>query len=427
MDDAKHKLQVDGIHTFQELLYEIISNGLFAEITRGFITYTNYAITLPLYFIENSTFFFLVHTFLVWAYILIFSFSVASYIQKLYPKISRIKIMFVLNTFIYSYPFTIELFFFPSLQEKSIILAAPILLGAYALTVNRNTKTYFLVIFFALIILLGTKIQVIFFLAILVLLLGNTVNADNKNRFRVVSLSALVALTTAILIIISFRGTYTGNFYDNQNNYGFSVSNIIVAVLILLCFAGFIGSRIIELKTLLTGFNRISNFFIPIIFYLFGVFIWGSGIYLLSLIGILLSVPLTLITLKFYPFLGKTYAVLIWIPITIFVFIRSFQVFENMNALENVFQWINESGRQNTTIVTNCLEGKDSLNYYSKHLLDENVEAEFKFIKNHALIKGSLVLHDKRFCPFSKYFNPEENFEKRSGRNGTYEIYEIVK
>jgi hypothetical protein len=52
--------------------------------------------------------------------------------------------------------FTIELFFFPSLQEKSIILAAPILLGAYALTVNRNTKIYFISLF-PFILLIGAS------------------------------------------------------------------------------------------------------------------------------------------------------------------------------------------------------------------------------------------------------------------------------
>jgi hypothetical protein len=427
MDDAKHKLQVDGIHTFQELIYEIILNGFFAEMTRGFITYTNYAITLPLYFIENSIYFFLVHVFLVWAYILSFAFSVALYIHRLHPKISKMSIMVVLTTIIYSYPFTMELFFFPSLQEKSIILAAPILLGFYALTINRNTKVYFLAMFFSLVIVLGTKIQVIFLLAILVLLLGNTVKINHKNRFRIISLSVLVVLTSTILILVSFLGTYTGKFYDNEKKYDLSVSNIVVAFLIILCFTGFLGSRIIESKTNLKGLKRISNFFIPIGFYLIGVFIWGSGIYLLSLIGLLLCVPLTLIALKFYPLWNKSYAGLIWIPITIFVFIRSYQVFDNMNALENVFEWINKSGRPNSIIVTNCLEGKDSLNYYSKLLLKENVEAEFKFIKNYTMLEGSFILHDKRFCSFLEYLNPEENFEKRNGRNQVYEIYELVK
>ena len=427
MDDAKHKLQVDGIHTFQELIYEIILNGLFVEMTRGFITYTNYAITLPLYFIENSIYFFLVHVFLVWAYILIFAFSVALYIHRVHPKISKMSIMVVLTTIIYSYPFTMELFFFPSLQEKSIILAAPILLGFYALTINRNTKVYFLAMFFSLVIVLGTKIQVIFLLAILVLLLGNTVPINHKNRFRIISLSVLVVSTSTILILVSFFGTYTGKFYDNEKRYELSAGNIAVAFLIIFCIAGFLGSRIIESKTNLTGLKRISNFFIPISFYLFGVFIWGSGIYLLSLIGLLLSVPLTIIALKFYPRWNKSFAASIWIPITIFVFVRSFQVFDNMNALENVFKWINESGRINNTIVTNCLEGRDSLNYYAKQLVRDEVEAEFKFIKNYNLLEGSLVLHDKRFCSFSEYLNSEEKFKKLVGGNEVYEIYELVK
>ncbi len=427
MDDAKHKLQVDGIHTFQELINEIILNGFFAEITRGFLTYTNYAITLPLYFLENSIYFFLVHTFLVWAYILSFAFSVALYIHRLYPKISKMRIMIVLTTIIYSYPFTIELFFFPSLQEKSIILAAPILLGFYALTIKRNTKVYFLAMFFSFVIVLGTKIQVIFLLAILVLLLGNTVKIDHKNRFRIISLSVLAVLTSTILILVSFLGTYTGKLYNNQQKYDLSISNIVVAFLVILCIAGFLGSRIIESKTTLTGLKRISNFFIPIGFYLIGVFIWGSGIYLLSLIGLLLCVPLTLIALKFYPLWNKSYAGLIWIPITIFIFIRSYQVFDNMNALENVFEWINKSGRPNSIIVTNCLEGKDSLNYYSKHLLKENVETEFKFIKNYNLLEGSLVLHDKRFCSFSEYLDSDKKFKKLDGGNEVYEIFEFLK
>jgi len=427
MDDAKHKLQVDGIDTFQEFINEIISNGFLSGIIWGYITYTSYAITLPLYFIENSIYFFLFHAFLVWAYILSFSFSIALYIHRLYPKISKLRIMVILNTFIYGYPFTIELFFFPSLQEKSIILAAPILLGSYALTVNRNTKIYFIMMFFSLIFVFGTKTQVIFLLAILVLLLGNTVKADHESRFRIISLSVLVIFASMIIILISFLGTYTRKFYENEGNYDFSTVDMIVTFLIILCITGFLGARLIESKTLLKGFNRISNFFIPIVLYLLGVFILGSGTYLLSLIGLLLSVPLTLIALRFYPRWEKTYTVLIWIPITFFVFIRSFQVFDNMNDLENVFEWINESGRQNNTIVTNCLEGVDSLNYYSKQLLKEEVEVEFKFIKNYNLLEGSLVLHDTRFCSFSEYLNLEEKFKKLHGRNGVYEIYELVK
>jgi hypothetical protein len=101
MDDAKHKLQVDGIDTFQEFINEIISTGFLSGMIWGYVTYTSYAITLPLYFIENSIYFFLVHAFFVWAYILSFSFSIALYIHRLYPKISKLRIMVILNTFIY--------------------------------------------------------------------------------------------------------------------------------------------------------------------------------------------------------------------------------------------------------------------------------------------------------------------------------------
>lgn len=261
-----------------------------SDFSSGFLRVASWVVVWPLYWLSSivgSAGLYVTNAAVVIAALLVF---IGAYYRLLRWRNPWLIPLALGATFLW--PYTAELFVFPSLQEKAVVLGAGLLLlwATWGIQVKSNLVSY-ITLTATTVFAFNTKTQIVVFvpglvLAALVVYRRLDSSQITSAKRRVLVAAALWGFASLLVIILAFTGSYTTSVRDADAV--FSVSNTGVQ---LMGVAGAVfGGALLVRKRL--GLAVVSEL-VVLSWLLFGFCafaLWGPTNYSMSLAGVILGV-----------------------------------------------------------------------------------------------------------------------------------------
>ena len=398
MDDGRYLKLAESIYDLNDYFQVLYRIGLIQDLSDGFIRFTHLAIVLPLYFFRSPESLFILNAGLVFliAFCLIYELT-----HILCNKFSRS--FFTISCILFLiWPWSFDLFIYPSLQEKSVLFLLFISLNWFrnqAKKTNLTTWDYFISLII-LIFAFTTKIHFLAFIPGLFVIFYQSFFTNYKFFRYLVFLCFTLSIP---LLLVAINGSYTSQGFtsDFLDNFINSLGNIWILIALLIFLFSLISS---QLSTSRLGTVAVSFFGL---FTCIGIMLWGSYSYILSSLGIFLGCLTTnLLKILLYNFLYSSklvyvnlqkvivmgYIVLSLVCIS-WINYRSYTAFTSLKSIKVFLSSSTAQEIKNKAIFLPCEEARQHFNFYSEKILNREIfSSEFD--------SSTFILTSLRFCPY---------------------------
>lgn len=396
MDDGRYLKLAKSVHDFSDFFSIVYKIGILQDFNDGFIRFTHLTLVLPFYLFGNPETLYILNA----IFVLLIAYLLVKELTIILCDEFRVD-FFVLSTiFLLIWPWTFDLFIYPSLQEKSVLFLLFINLRfiRYQLEKSNPRLWDFIFSFILVVLAFGTKIHFVAFVPGLIALINQSFSSTKMKVYKIFYIF-LYLILSIILLWIAFQGNYTSKISSNSliSNLINSLYNvwILVALLIILCslftinlYKSIIGSKVVLLFGLFTCI---------------GIMFWGSYSYILSILGIFLScLFINLVTTLFRKFNFVFFRPLIFKWSFIFISIaicflwinyRSYTAFTNLRSIYVFFDSSFFSNIPNNSVFLPCKEASEHYNFYSYVLTKK-----LPFSSTEST--SSYIFTNRRLCPY---------------------------
>jgi hypothetical protein len=301
------------------------------------------------------------------------------------------------------WPYTFELVFFPSLEEKGVLLAAALLFWWTKAQPWRLSLFLFVLISISLLgIAATTKGQIVLFLpaiATSALIYMRPISGLKRSLMFVV----LAAVTGGLVLIGALNGGYSGNqragsiLQNAQGRASFLVLFLVFTYLIVVI--------LVWKSTLLTHLSWLVPLVLMLSFYA-GIVYFGVRNYHLSIFGVMFGSAVAVVVGNLKSMKLQQLATVGLIVVTIgWTLYRIPQVFEPLHGIGAFTQGqiAKDLADEGAVIYTSCVEGSGHFNYYTERKW--GVTPEFKPLEGDGAgyrfgipDDGQYVFGDRRLC-----------------------------
>lgn len=311
----------------------------------------------------------------------------------------------LLATFLW--PFTLEMAFFPGMDERGLIASAACAFLALRATLRMKNPTlaYTLALLIPFLILLNKSQMVVFGVGLLTAVLIS----DSRPGKRKLFLLAVILLSILFQFVMALRGGYSsgvrsGSFIGNLlTPYGIVLWGILLIFLIISFYAIVPQGRISILSRL------IPELFIPVSMmaaFVVGIGLWGIRNYWLAVFGVMFGSAVAVVVGNLKSVRLQQLATVGLIVVTVgWTLYRIPQVFEPLHGIGAFTQGqiAKDLADEGAVIYTSCVEGSGHFNYYTERKW--GVTPEFKPLEganpgyNFGIPDdGQYVFGDRRLC-----------------------------
>jgi hypothetical protein len=397
MDDGNRLSLVDGVATLQALQ----SFALFHGNAFGYFgaTATGMSTTLPGYVIGHhfgASALFVVNVMVLSFCMLTFAWG----LRRVMNWSSNALIVVTVTAFLW--PFTFEMVFFPSLQEKGLMLAIGLLFWWVASGGRVKNSVLFWsssLVLFAM--SATTKTQVVVFLPAIALAALLT-PARFKTRARQLGIVVLSTATGLFVALVGLTGSYSGAQRSGdlastfRSTYSVLILGIVVVYGVYLGVRFLSGSRnYLELIPLV----MMATFWVSIVYF-------GYRNYFLSIFGVMFGSAVAVVVGNLKSVKLQQLATVGLIVVTVgWTLYRIPQVFEPLHGIGAFTQGqiAKDLADEDAVIYTSCVEGSGHFNYYTERKW--GVTPEFKPLEGDGAgyrfgipDDGQYVFGDRRLC-----------------------------
>jgi hypothetical protein len=408
MDDGRYlKLakSVNDLPDFVKVVYEV---GLVQDINDGFIRFTHIALVLPLYLFETPETLFIFNS----IFVLLTACFLIKEITIILCKEFRVD-FFVLSFISFLiWPWTFDLFIYPSLQEKSVLLLLFLNLRFIRYQEQKNNPKLwdFIISFTLLFFAFGTKIHFVALIPGLILYINKSFVTTKMKLYRIFY-TISCSILSFILIFIAMKGNYTSSHSSSRLllNFTNSFYNIWILCALIILFCSLVVINLYESK------NGALVVLLFGAFICFGIMFWGSYSYILSILGIFLSCLFTnLFTslIKKFKFNIIQSQTIKWCVIfisliisTLWINYRSYTAFTNLRSIYVFLESSYFKNIPNNSVFLPCNEARDHYNFYS-YILANRIP--FSSLQS----TSSYIFTNRRLCPYNttgRFLWPKHN------------------
>jgi len=423
MDDGRLLTYATGGGPFQ------FANDLAGGTGTGFIRWSSMFLIWPIYWlgsVAGSTWFFVANAVLVFVCTSIFGLSLA---RLMGWKNSWVLLSFIAAAF--TWPYSAELFFFPSLSEKGIILGAGLLFWWVSQAPRFESRLFYWMSFIAVVAFaFSSKTQIVVFIPAIIFSLWvkhPSTHASLSIRRRIL-VTCTLFLFSASALFLALNGSYT------QSTQGSVDLDFLrdTRFLLLISISG-----LYALALLIRARLAINCFmdWVPMVMLLSisGAFVvWDIRNYFLAIAGVMVGSAVGTIVGWMQPSSKQVgVAIALSIVACAWLLIRLPTVFGSLASVGDFLTdpIIQRLETEHAAVYVTCMEAPD---HYNKYAADKEINGfEFVFLGDRESLLTSdknsnseFVLADSRLCPWTRE-STNAQVVWTNGTQGAFQLYEL--
>jgi hypothetical protein len=364
----------------------------------GFINNTAMVITWPVYALGSAlgpTVFFAVNSVLTFSLILFAAFALTRVLNICTPVT-----MLVFTSAAFLWPYTTDLLFFPSLQEKGVILGVAVLfLWIHFTRTKRSSMVFWLTFTLASVLAFATKTHIALFMPAIVAALW-MVNQGHRTSN---SVSRLIGATVALLVLgigtlwLAYTGSYTSGTQGARDASFLFDRRFLLLVALAAGYSACLAYRAvrreyraIELVPLLIVIPFIASFSV-----------WTVRNYYLAVVSIGVAAMAAVIVANFKSkYAGPTAALICLAAALVWIAWRVPQIYQPLASVQDFLVSTEAQllGQQRELVGVLCAEAPLHFNRYS--VSEGAADLQFEWTADR-IEDFEFVLGDDRLCPFN--------------------------
>jgi hypothetical protein len=385
----------------------------------GFINNSSMLITWPAYALGSAfgpTIFFATNALLSFSIILFSAYAITKVLNIFSPATI---LAFVSIAFLW--PYTSDLLFFPSLQEKGVILGVALLFFWIHFTRRRRSPFVFWFTFaLASIFAFSTKTHIALFLPAIIaaLWMVNWRQRASNSPARLVVATALLLLLGFGTVWLALMGDYSAGTQGERNLSYLSDRRFQLLVILALGYSAYLGYRAIkrnfcaiELVPLLIVLPFIASFSV-----------WAVRNYYLSVVSIGLAAMAAVVIANLRSkYVGPIAALFCLAAALVWITWRVPQIYQPLASIQEFLTSTEAQrlGEQEEVVGVFCPEAPTHFNRYA--VSERIADLQFEWTGD-GLEDVEFVLGDSRLCPFNlETADWELRWESQSGKG--YALY----
>ncbi len=303
---------------------------------------------------------------------------------------------------VFLWPFSVELIFYPGLQEKGVILAIALLTWWIHRGITVRSNTIFWSVTIGLFVLSATtKTQVVVYLpaiGTLALALRN----EYPNKTRPSGIAVIVIITTAFIALAGLSGTYSGSQRTGSLITNAMLPYSLVILTVALGYAIYLGVRVMYGKHKLLDFVPLvmmTTMWVAIIYF-------GYRNYFLSIFGPMFGAAIAVIIGHMKSHLLQRVATTVVLASTIaWVLFRIPQVFLPLHGIGAFTQGdiVRDLALEHATVYASCAEGAGHFRRYTERKW--GISPDFRPLEGQGAygfgipVNANYIFGDRRLCP----------------------------
>jgi hypothetical protein len=384
----------------------MFANELRGSIDTGFIRATSMIIVWPTYWlgsIAGPVWFYLANTALVFACLAVFGLAMG---RLLAWKSTWLGVVFLSASLLW--PYTAELFSFPSLSEKGIILGAALIFWWIA-EAHRFTSpiAFWLSLVAISLFAFATKTQILVFVPgfLYALWVCRFTARGQLTKVRAIVVSGYLLLLSAVLLVLALGGSYTKGTQGPLDMSFLSDRRFQFLMLLIVLYVITLVIRVILRR------NRLSDW-VPAVMLvsMCGAFVlWDIRNYFLAIAGVMVGSAIATVASWARPTWQQVcLALALTISASAWLLFRLPAVYGSLASVGDFLASpiVKQLDAERATVYVSCMEAPDHYNRYAANLGLSGLT--FDFLANRPTVVASdqppgneYIFGDARLCPWS--------------------------
>ena len=363
----------------------------------GFLQHTSMLITWPIYALGSAfgpTVFFVANALLTFSLILFASYALTKVLNICTPVTI---LTFVSTAFLW--PYTTDLLFFPSLQEKGVLLgAAALFFWIHFTRTHRSSFVFWFTFLLASFVAFATKTHIVLFIPAVVVALWMLNHGHRRSN----SVSRLISATTGLLVLtigtlwLALTGDYSSGTQGTRDVSFIFDRRFQLLVALAVAYSAYLVYRAVRAEFL--AIDLVPLFIV--IPFIASFSVWDVRNYYLTVVSIgVAAMAATVVGNLKSKHVGPIAALMCLVLAITWTSWRVPQIYRPLSSLQEflVSAEAQQLAKQREMVGVSCMEAPTHFNRYA--VSNGLSDLEFNYT---ATLKGfEFVLADERLCPLT--------------------------